>query len=170
MITLRPYEKNDAGIIVSWIGDEISFRKWCADRYDSYPLSAGDINRNYEECCKNGDFFPLTALDGSSVFGHLIMRYTDEKKSVVRFGFIIIDNKKRGRGYGKKMLEKAAEYAFEKLGAEKITLGVFDNNQSAYRCYRAAGFAESETEDDVIFHISGQAWKCIELEMLKKTE
>ena len=36
MLRLRPYKKCDAKYIVSWIKDEISFRKWCADRYESY--------------------------------------------------------------------------------------------------------------------------------------
>ena len=55
----------------------------------------------------------------------MIMRYTDEEKSVLRFGFVIVDEAKRGMGYGKKMLLLALKFAFEVFGAKKVTLGNF---------------------------------------------
>ncbi len=34
----------------------------------------------------------------------------------------------------------AVKYAFETLGATKVSLGVFENNPSAIHCYEASGF------------------------------
>ncbi len=51
------------------------------------------------------------------------------------------------------------------LKAEKITLGVFDNNPSAYCCYKAAGFKEVPMKEDIVFETLGEKWKCIELEV-----
>ena len=48
MLRLRPYKSCDAKYIVSWIKDEISFRKWCADRYEHYPITGEDMNQYYE--------------------------------------------------------------------------------------------------------------------------
>lgn len=31
----------------------------------------------------------MTAFDDSGVIGHMIMRFTDEKKTILRFGFVI---------------------------------------------------------------------------------
>ena len=62
----------------------------------------------------------------------------------------------------------AMQYAFDMLKAEKITLDVFDNNPSAYYCYKAAGFNEIQMEEDIIFEILGEKWKCIELEANRK--
>jgi len=162
VLRVRPYEPSDARTIISWIGDEIAFRKWCADRYDRYPITAEDMNINYEKCAGSGGFFPMTAVDDSGIVGHMIMRYTDEKKTVIRLGFIIVDDKKRGMGYGAKMLDEAIRYAFEKLNAQKITLGVFDNNEAAHRCYRSVGFTDTTTETCRIFN---EDWKCIEMEL-----
>lgn len=161
-LRLRPYEASDAQTIISWIGDEFSFRKWCADRYDRYPITAEDMNGNYDKCAASGGFFPMTAVDDSGIVGHLIMRYTDDEKTVIRLGFIIVDDKKRGMGYGGKMLDEAIRYAFEKLNAQKITLGVFDNNEAAHRCYRSVGFTDTTTENFPIFN---EEWKCIEMEL-----
>ncbi|MBR6664171.1 MAG: GNAT family N-acetyltransferase [Lachnospiraceae bacterium] len=171
-LKLRPYKQADAETIVSWIKDERALRKWSSDRYGAYPITAADINYKYLDCngdCEEPDnFYPLTLVDESGPVGHLILRYTDEAKSIIRFGFVIVDDSKRGRGYGKKMLQMAIRYAFDMLKAEKITLGVFENNPSAYFCYKAAGFREIPMEKEFIFEILGEQWKCIELEVKRE--
>ena len=55
--------------------------------------------------------------------------------------------------------------AFNMLKAEKVTLGVFENNPSAYYCYKAAGFKEIEMDRELIFEILGEQWNCIEMEV-----
>lgn len=168
MLRLRPYKKCDAKYIVSWIKDEVSFRKWCADRYESYPINADDMNKHYSDFDELDTFFQMTAIDESGVVGHLIMRFIDEEKKILRFGFVIVDDTKRGKGYGKELLRLAVKYAFEILRVEKITLGVFENNTSAYWCYKAAGFSDVETEEEEYYPIMGEQWKCLELEMNRK--
>lgn len=171
-LKLRPYKPMDAETIVSWLQDERSLRKWSSDRYSVYPITAGDINYKYLECngdCEEPDnFYPMTAVDTNGPVGHLILRYTNTARTVIRLGFIIVDDRKRGMGYGKKMIQMAMRYAFDMLKAEKITLGVFDNNPSAYHCYKAAGFREISMEQDFVFEILGEKWKCIELEVKRE--
>ena len=167
MIRLRPYKACDASTIASWIGDEVSFRKWSADRYDKYPIKAEDMNLHYNNFSGNDSFYPMTAFDENGVVGHLIMRFIDEEKSILRFGFIIVDNKKRGMGYGKPMLKLAIKYAFEILKADKITLGVFENNKPAYNCYKAVGFDDVLTDEAEYYHIFNEDWKCLELELVR---
>ena len=116
----------------------------------------------YDECGKTGAFFPMTAVE-EDIVGHLILRYTDEKHETVRFGFVIVDNAVRGSGRGRKMLELAKEYAVKVLNARKLTLGVFDVNTAALRCYKSVGFTETGCDDEA-FEVLGESWKCIELE------
>ena len=170
MLRLRPYKACDAETVVSWIGDEVSFRKWCADRFDSYPISADDLNRHYDTFSAADWFFPMTAFDETGVCGHLIMRFTDQEKTVLRFGFVIVDDQKRGIGLGKQMLLLAIRYAFEFLGAHKVTIGVFDNNEPAYRCYLSSGFHPAENEDFEYYSVLGEAWRCIELETSREKQ
>lgn len=61
----------------------------------------------------------MTAFDETGVVGHLIMRFTDEEKKTLRFGFVIVNDTKRGMGYGKEMLKLAIKYAFDILKVEK---------------------------------------------------
>jgi len=85
-LRLRPYKNCDAKYIINWIHDEISFRKWCADRYDSYPITEDDINKQYLELIGSDNFYPMTAFDESGVVGHLTMRFVDKEKQILRFG------------------------------------------------------------------------------------
>ncbi len=162
---LRPYRKFDAKCIVSWIKDEISFRKWCADRYDKYPITAKDINKQYKDLKSSHAFYPMVAYDEYGIIGHFIMRFTDEDRKILRLGFVIIDDTKRGKGYGKEMLSLALRYAFDYFEADKVTLGVFENNKSAYHCYKSVGFQEVLQEKMEIYSILGEEWKCLEMEI-----
>ncbi len=164
MLRLRPYKKCDAKAITSWIKDEYSFRQWSADRYKKYPPKPSDMIKMYESVEYNDTFFAFTAFDESSVIGHLTMRFTDEEKKIVRFGFVIVDDSRRGKGYGKEMLQLAIKYSFDILKAEKITLGVFENNASAYNCYMAVGFKDVVAEEVEYYNILGEKWECIEME------
>lgn len=160
MLKLRPFEKTDAKYILSWIKDEEAFRKWSADRYETYPAKPEDMIQMYES---TDNQYPMTAYDDSGIVGHMTLRVTDDKNSILRFGFVIVDDTKRGMGYGKEMLKLAIWYAQEVLGAAKVTLGVFENNDSAEYCYRAVGFKEMDVAEEY-YHVFGQEWKCLEME------
>ena len=168
MLRLIPYRPSDADTILSWIKSEEDFRKWSADRYPDYPITAVDMNHKYLDCngdCAGvGDFHPMTAIDDKGIVGHLILRFTDPEKTVIRFGFVIVDDSRRGSGYGKQMLKLALEYGFDVLQAGKVTLGVLENDPSAYHCYIAAGFRDITPEEPEYYELMGQKIKCLELE------
>ncbi len=165
MLSFRPFENDDALTILSWINDEHSFRQWSADTYKEYPAKPEDIVARYTMIKENhkGLVYPFMLADGEETVGHLIIRVLDAERGFVRFGYIIVDSEKRGKGYGSKMLRMALEFACENLGAKRVTLGVFENNPSAYRCYKAVGFNEFDSQDTII---NGEAWKCLEMECL----
>ncbi len=167
---LRPYKPCDASTILSWVRDEATFRKWVTDRYPRYPITAEEMNHKYFAC--NGDcvepdnFYPMTAFDEKGLVGHLIMRFTDAEKTVLRFGFVIVDDSRRGTGCGKGMLRLAMQYAADILKVRKITIGVLENNPGAYRCYKAVGFRDVPMEEPEYYHLLGEDVKCLELEWL----
>ena len=42
---------------------------------------------------------------------------------------------------------------------------VFENNESAYYCYKAVGFQDIVLEKTETYTVLGEEWKCLELEM-----
>ncbi len=105
--------------------------------------------------------FPLTAVEGETIIGHILLRYPTDDRTLVRFGFIIVDDSKRGKGYGKQMLHLAIEYARRELGARRITLGVFCENRSALECYKSVGFRITGEDS---YWIDGEEWKGFEMD------
>ena len=157
-ITLREYKSNDAKTVVSWLKDEYAFRQWCADRYENFPITADDMNALYS----NGDVLPFAFCIGNEVAGHFIIRYPNENRDEVRLGFVIVDDKKRGHGLGKKMIQFALKYAAENLHAKIVSLGVFENNPGALKCYKSCGFREVSQST---YTCLGEHWKSIEMEI-----
>lgn len=164
MLRLRPYKKADAKHIAGWIRDEATFRRWCADSFDKYPVRAEDIDARYERENESDSFIAMTAFDEDGPAGHLVMSFTNRDRTELHFGFIIVDDAKRGRGYGAEMLGLAAEYAFRILRVRRIWLGVFENNEPARRCYRSAGFTDVPADKERSLRFFGEDWKCLEME------
>ena len=80
----------------------------------------------------------------------------------MRFGFVIVDDELRGKGYGKQMLQLTIRRAKDELGAQRITLGVFDNNLIALHCYASVGFKVIGTDT---YMIDGEEWTGKEMEL-----
>lgn len=106
----------------------------------------------------------MTAFEEDKVVGHMIMRFPDVNKDTIRFGFIIVDDSKRGKGYGKEMLKLALTYAEKILKVKRVTLGVFDNNDSAYNCYSSAGFKIIPSKKE-FYNIGDEIWSGKEMEV-----
>ena len=155
-MTLRPFNINDAETILSWCKDKHAFRLWSADRYKEFPAQPMEMQKQYD----GDNMFPLTAVIGERIVGHILLRFPLEDKSVIRFGFVIVDDSKRGMGYGRRLLQLAIDHACNQMGVKTITLGVFANNPSALKCYQSVGF-KITGEDS--YMIDGEKWKGYEM-------
>ena len=125
MMTLRPFNINDAETILGWCKDKHAFRFWSADRYKDFPAKPEEMLEQY----KGDNMYPLTAVVGDAIIGHILLRYPMVDRTHIRFGFVIVDDSKRGKGYGKQMLRLAIEYAQRELGANRKGQWAFDLNQ-----------------------------------------
>ena len=118
MLRLRKYKTSDAQVITKWLKNEYAFRQWSADRYESYPITADDMNQYYSQY--NDDaLYILTAIDENEITGHITIRFIDDARKVARLGFVIVDDSKRGKGYGKQLVSSALNYTFNELKADK---------------------------------------------------
>lgn len=172
MIRLRAYKKCDAEKIVSWCNEENVFNLWGGKHFGDFPISADVINHKYfdnnGDCAEEDNFYPMTAFDDTGVVGHFILRYLNGNNKILRLGWVIVDNSKRGQKIGQKMLKLGLKYAFEIMQADTVTIGVFEHNIPAYKCYLSTGFRKSETLEDSYVNINGKDCKVVELEMSKQ--
>ena len=156
-MTLRPFNINDAPTILSWCKDKHAFRLWSADRYKEFPAQPDEMMEQY----KGENMFPLTAVVDDEIVGHILLRYPTNDLTHIRLGFVIVDDMKRGKGYGKQMLRLAVDYAQRELRAKSISLGVFCDNLSAIECYKSVGFRITGAD---FYSIDGEEWKGFEIE------
>jgi RimJ/RimL family protein N-acetyltransferase len=165
MLRLRPYKSCDSGIIEKWIQDKDVFMKWGGERFGEFPISARIIDDKYTlnngDCAEEDNFYPWIAFDDENgVVGHFIMRYINGDNRILRFGWVVVDDKIRGKGYGTEMLRLGLKYAFEILKADVVTIGVYENNDRAHNCYKKLGFTDKEI-------VEKEPWNVIEMEIKK---
>lgn len=171
MLRLRPYKNCDANYIVSWCNSKEIFSLWGGERFGQFPISPEIINDKYfnhnGDCIEEDNFYPLTAVDDDGPVGHFIIRYINGDNHILRFGWVIVDDKKRGQKIGRNMLKLGLKYAFDILDAERVTIGVFENNLSALHCYLSCGFHKSAILEDSVCECNGEETGVLELEILK---
>ncbi len=143
-------------------------RQWSADRYEHYPVSPEAMNIYHERFIDRQGSCALTMVDSNDIVGYITLRTPTDDSSEQRLGFVIVDDSKRGKGFGKTLVRMAVDYAFSKLGATKVSLGVFENNPAAIRCYESVGFHRLVRQEVERYECLGETWNCIEMEMLKK--
>ena len=140
-------------------------RQWCADRYEHYPVTPDDMNSYHKQYIDGHNSVALTMVDDEEEIGYVTLRVPDDDLLEQRIGFVIVDDSKRGRGLGKTLVSMAVKYAFETLGATKVSLGVFENNPSAIHCYESAGFHRVSLSETESYECLGETWNCIEMEL-----
>ena len=156
MIRIRPYKASDADTILSWSQDEKAFYQWTAGILGNFPITQKEF-RFVES------LMPFTAFDEVGILGFFTLRNPDEALDELRFGFVIVNPDKRGKGCGKAMLQLGLKFVFEIYGAKKASLGVFENNLQAYHCYKSVGFREVVCDTTEKYRILGEEWKCREM-------
>ncbi|MEQ3327201.1 GNAT family N-acetyltransferase [Phocaeicola vulgatus] len=166
-ISIRPYQSSDAALITSWLKSEYLMRQWCADRYERYPVTPEEMNTYHERNIDGQRSLALTMTDSDDIVGYITLRIPADDPTEQRLGFVIVDDSKRGRGLGKALVSMAVKYAFETLGATKVSLGVFENNPSAIHCYESAGFHRVSLSEIESYECLGETWNCIEMEQYK---
>lgn len=157
MLRIRPFKISDIDYLLNWLKEERLFKMWSADKFE-YPLTTEQLE-DYKDRYELDEFaWMFTALDGNGVpVGHFLMRKADYEKGSIHLGFIVIDPEKRDHGYGQEMVRLAVKYAFELLGVNKVTLGVFDSNPRAEHCYKKVGFITEAHNMDAL-HYKDEVW------------
>ena len=161
MLRLRPFRSPDAKEIINWTSESKEFYKWTAGIMGEYPVTEKRLLEAVSAREDNTKYFPLVAFDEDGLAVFFTVRTPGEDDRKVRFGFVIVNPSKRGKGYGKQMLKLGLKFMFEIYGADEVGLGVFDNNPAAYNCYKSVGFKEIGIKKE--YELCGEKWTCIEM-------
>ncbi|MBP3474817.1 MAG: GNAT family N-acetyltransferase [Lachnospiraceae bacterium] len=139
---IRPYiESEDYPHIASWIDNERIHALWCANRLP-YPILKENLHKMLEQNAVEWTDCAYVATENDGTAIGFFVYSVDTSNNAGFFKFVIVDQRKRGKGYGQAMMRLAVKYAFEITGAEFVQLNVFDENAAAKHCYEKAGFTQ----------------------------
>lgn len=146
MVKLEPLEKEDFHKLIEWNENKSSdyLLQWAGPTYN-FPFTIEQIENyfNNEVNKENSNIFvyKIKHVETGKIIGTIELRETDKSKRTGRIcRFLIGDENIRGQGIGTIALTEAIRIGFEDLKYEKITLGVFDFNTNAIKCYEKTGF------------------------------
>lgn len=149
---IRPYIPNKDYVCLSkWIDDERIHAFWCANRLP-YPMTPKSFHEFLEKNSMDRSESAYVATENNGQVVGFFCYSVNTEDNIGFLKFIMIDNTKRGKGYGKQMLNLALQYAFQITGAEAVQLNVFSENTLAKQCYEQVGFVERNIDKDVFLY------------------
>jgi RimJ/RimL family protein N-acetyltransferase len=112
--------------------------------------------------------YKIILINTGEIIGTVELRETDKDNKIGRIcRFLIGEENNRGKGVGREVLKKILRIGFEDMKFEKITLGVFDFNHNAIKCYEKAGFNKEKFLENIRKSSTGY-WNLYEMEISKE--
>jgi RimJ/RimL family protein N-acetyltransferase len=150
-VYLRPAERDDLPLFVSWFND-YSMSRTLSIRA---PMSlAGEeqwFQRAVADQGKTGYHFVACLLEDDRPIGTIGLFELDLTNGSAGLGISIGAAADRGRGLGSDMLRALLDFSFGHLRLERVWLDVFDFNPAARRVYARAGFVDEGVSRHAIF-------------------
>lgn len=164
---IRPYiESMDYIYLERWIENEQVHALWCANLLP-FPVTREAFHsfllKNAKEWADSA--YVATEYDGTPTGFFCYSVNPDTNAGFLKL--VIVDPKRRGLGYGEKMLRLALQYAFQITGVTLVRLNVFNENIAARRCYEKIGFVTESLENDV-FSYQNKRWSRCHMTITKE--
>ena len=170
MVRLEYFERADFDQLISWISDERLLTNWAGSLF-RFPLTQDSLDWYLE----GTNDFPISdayiykAIDSGTgkVIGHISLGSISSKNNAARITRVLVgDTAARGKGYCKHMIGEVLRIGFEELKLHRISLGAYDFNTAALRCYERSGFVHEGLQRDVLKY-KDEWWSLIEMGILE---
>lgn len=156
---LIPFTHEDYPLLVSWIPNEEFNLLWGGPLY-SWPITIDQVAA--QQAREEVTSFLL--VDGEVEVGFIeLIKEHDEHYRLCRI--LIATEDARGKGYGRQLVALAMDHAKNRLGAKRLSLGVFDKNERAIQCYSSLGF-QIKSREEKSRQFNGQWWLLLRMEII----
>lgn len=170
MIRLEHFEEKDFDQLINWIHSEELLINWAGSLFN-FPLTTasmqwylGDTNDK-----DNSDALIYRVVETATgeTVGHISLGGISRKNRSARISRVLIgDDRHKGKGYCRQMIREVLKVGFDEMKLHRISLGVYDYNISALKCYQSAGFKIEGTMRDVLLY-KEKWWSLIEMGILE---
>ncbi|MDB5253460.1 MAG: hypothetical protein JWP27_2629 [Flaviaesturariibacter sp.] len=171
MIKLEYFTKEDIPQLIDWITDELLLMNWAGSLF-SFPLTTRSLEWYVEDTNVPGVsealLYKAVDTDTAKTVGHISIGSFSEKNRSGRISRVLVGNvESKGKGICQAMAREVAGIGFEDLKLHRISLGVYDFNTAAIRCYEKAGFRKEGVQRDILQYKEGEFWSLLEMSMLE---
>ncbi|MES2767083.1 MAG: GNAT family protein [Bacteroidota bacterium] len=171
MIKLETFKKEDFQQLIDWIDNDRLMTNWAGALF-SFPLTEDSLDWYIQDTndMKNSDTFVFKAVETATgqTVGHISIGSISWKNKSARVSRVLVGNtEKRGRGICQGMINAILKLGFEGLELHRITLGVYDYNKAAIRCYEKCGFKTEGVMRDSFRYQDTEYWTLVEMGILE---
>lgn len=171
MIRLEFFTKDDFEQLIQWIATETLLINWSGSLF-SFPLTQSSMEWYIKDTndVEKSDAIVYKAVDSDTgeTVGHISLGGISRKNKSARISRVLIgDDANKGKGYCKQMITEILKVGFDQMQLHRISLGVYDYNVAALKCYQSAGFNIEGTMREVLLH-DGKWWSLIEMGILEQ--
>ncbi|WP_159064781.1 GNAT family N-acetyltransferase [Thaumasiovibrio subtropicus] len=157
-----PFEKEHYWRLLEWVPNAAFNLLWGGPLYQ-YPLTLSQVEMHLS----SPGVYPFMLVDDTQVIGYV--EVVDQGQGRFRLcRVLVVDPNARGKGIGERLVNLAIEYAKKHFNASTMTLGVFEQNYAARRCYERLGFVYDKRERYCDFE--DEKWLCFEMYLHLKVQ
>jgi len=168
LIRLQKFVRSDFDKLIAEVPDARFLLQWSGPKYN-HPLDIAQLNDTLAKTTgeqPSYKVFKAVQVNTSETVGHIQLMDIDYNAANCVLGRVLIFQDHRGNGFGKAIVESAIKDAFENIGMNEITLGVFDFNTSAIATYKSTGFVEYQFNEG-IREFQTEKWNIIKMKLHK---
>jgi len=171
MIKLEYFDREDFQQLIEWMNSEHLITNWAGSLF-KYPLTEDSLDWYIEDTnnIKSSDSFIYKAVSTATgkTVGHISLGSISDKNKSARISRVLVGNTaERGKGVCTGMIKAILKIGFEDLQLHRISLGVYDFNIAAIRCYEKCGFVKEGLMRDVLRYADNTYWNLIEMSILE---
>ncbi len=171
MIKLEYFDRQDFQQLIEWMNSEHLITNWAGSLF-KYPLTEDSLDWYIEDTnnIKSSDSFIYKAVSTATgkTVGHISLGSISDKNKSARISRVLVGNTaERGKGVCTGMIKAILKIGFEDLQLHRISLGVYDFNTAAIRCYEKCGFVKEGLMRDVLRYADNTYWNLIEMSILE---
>ena len=170
MIKLEYFKADDFQLLIDWISDDHLLMNWAGSHF-RFPLTREKLNRyiKYANDINESDTLIYKAIDTETglTVGHISLTAVNRENRSARITRVLVgDTAQRGKGLGEQITKAVMQIGFKDLDLHRMSLGVYDVNESGLRCYKKCGFRVDGVLRDISRH--GDAyWSITEMSILE---
>jgi RimJ/RimL family protein N-acetyltransferase len=170
MIKLEYFTADDFPKLKEWISDEELLLNWAGSAF-RFPLTDDKLNWYIKGAndFEGSDTLIYKAVDTSTglTVGHISLTAVNRSNRSARITRVIVGNPaERGKKIGEQMIKAVMHTGFDELKLHRMSLGVYDFNEPAIRCYKNCGFNVDGILRDISRH-GDTFWSIMEMSILE---